>query len=149
MPGSTYRARALAGTLLATLASASSSFAEAADPAKPAATPPAGPTGNSATAPGGEEAFNNACRTCHSMKPGDNRLGPSLSGIAGKKAGASEGFAYSQSLKSSGVTWDTTTLDAFIANPDAVIAGNNMKPYTGISDAALRAKIIAYLEGAK
>jgi cytochrome c2 len=26
----------------------------------------------------GQLLFNNACRTCHSMKEGDNRLGPNL-----------------------------------------------------------------------
>ena len=33
-------------------------------------------------APGdaGRVAFNNSCRTCHSMKANDNRLGPSLNG---------------------------------------------------------------------
>ena len=31
--------------------------------------------------------FNNSCRTCHSMKEGDNRLGPSLAGVVGRKAG--------------------------------------------------------------
>ena len=127
---------ALAISVCAMAAMASPSTAQAPDAAAPAAAQS-----------GGEEAFNNACRTCHSVKPGDNRLGPSLSGITGKKAGSSDGFAYSQSLKNSGVTWDAKTLDAFIANPDAVVPSNNMKPYTGISDAALRAKIAAYLEG--
>lgn len=98
---------------------------------------------------GGEEAYNNACRTCHSIKPGDNRLGPSLSGIVGKKAGGESGYQYSPSLKDSGVTFDEATLDKFITNPDGVVPGNNMKPYTGISDAALRAKIIAFLKAAK
>ncbi len=94
-------------------------------------------------------AYNNACCTCHSVKEGDNRLGPSLAKIVGRKAGASEGFNYSQSLKNSGVTWDEKNLDAFIANPDSVVPGNNMKPYTGISDAALRGQIVKFLATAK
>lgn len=98
---------------------------------------------------GGEEAYNNVCRTCHSVKPADNRLGPSLSGIVGKKAGGESGYQYSPSLKDSGVTFDEATLDKFITNPDSVVPGNNMKPYTGISDAALRAKIIAFLKDGK
>lgn len=101
------------------------------------------------TTDGGEEAYNNACRTCHSVKSGDNRLGPSLSGIVGKKAGSESGYQYSPSLKDSGVTFDEATLDKFITNPDGVAPGNNMKPYTGISDAALRAKIIAFLKEGK
>jgi cytochrome c len=95
----------------------------------------------------GEVAFNNHCRTCHSTKTGDHRLGPSLHNIHGAKAGANSGYAnYSQSLTSSGITWDDATLDKFIANPDQVVANNNMKPYKGIGDEAVRKAIIAFLK---
>src|SRR5688500_10751568 len=98
----------------------------------------------SAPAPAG---FNNHCRTCHSAKEGDNRLGPSLHNIFGATAGSSSGYAgYSQGLKSSGVTWDEATLDKFIENPDQVIPNNNMKPYKGIGDQAVRKQIIDYLK---
>lgn len=94
----------------------------------------------------GEAAFNNACRTCHATKPDDHRLGPHLSGILGRKAGAPEGYAYSAAMKGAGVTWDEATLDKFIANPDSVVQGNNMKPYTGIDDAAQRKAIVEFLK---
>ena len=95
----------------------------------------------------GQAAFNNHCRTCHSTKQGDNRLGPSLHRIYGAKAGASPGYGnYSQGLVSSAVTWDETTLDRFIANPDQVIPNNNMKPFKGIGDAAVRKQIIEFLK---
>jgi len=94
----------------------------------------------------GQLLFNNACRTCHSMKEGDNRLGPSLGGVVGRKAGSVAGYAYSPSMKNSGVTWDEGTLDKFIANPDEVVHGNNMKPFTGISDAGQRQEIVAFLK---
>ena len=115
----------------------------------PPASPPQGMTPADArkTAGGPEAAFNYACRTCHSQKEGDNRLGPSLAGIVGKKAGQSQGFAYSDSLKKSGGAWDAATLDKFITNPDAVVPGNAMKPFTGIADAAVRAEIIKALQG--
>lgn len=94
----------------------------------------------------GQMAFNNHCRTCHSTDAGDNRLGPSLAGVVGRKAGSVDGFAYSQSLKSSGVTFDDATLDKFIAGPASVAPGNNMKPYSGIEDAKVRADIIGFLK---
>ncbi len=94
----------------------------------------------------GEAAFNNACRTCHTTGPGDNRLGPHLAGIIGRKAGAAEGYAYSAAMKGAGVTWDEAALDKFIANPDSVVQGNNMKPYTGIDDAAQRKAILEFLK---
>lgn len=92
------------------------------------------------------EAFNNNCRTCHSWKEGDNRLGPNLHGIIGRKAGAAQGFAYSSAVKSSGITWDEASLDQFIANPNGFMPNNNMKPFTGVGDAATRKKIIDFLK---
>jgi len=94
----------------------------------------------------GQLLFNNACRTCHSMKDGDNRLGPHLHGIIGRKAGSLANYGYSGAMKDAGVVWDKGTLDRFIANPDQVVSGNNMKPYGGLASADDRTKIIGYLE---
>jgi cytochrome c len=97
----------------------------------------------------GQIAFNNACRTCHTPREGDNRLGPSLYGVIGRKAGSLPSYNnYSESMKKADIVWDKNNLDRFIANPDAVVPGNNMKPYGGIASAEERAKIIAYLESA-
>ena len=41
-----------------------------------------------AAAEDGQLTFNNVCRTCHTLKEGDNRLGPSLHKIIGRKAGS-------------------------------------------------------------
>lgn len=80
------------------------------------------------------------------MKEGDNRLGPSLHNIHGAKAGSSSAYTgYSQGLKSSGVVWDDATLDKFIENPDQVVPNNNMKPFKGIGDPAVRKQIIDFL----
>ena len=97
----------------------------------------------------GKVAFNNACRTCHSFKPDDNRLGPTLHGIVGRKAGSAEGFAFSSAMKSSGLTWDEANLDKFITNPEAVVSGNGMKPFGGVADAGERKKIVEYLKTLK
>jgi cytochrome c len=102
-----------------------------------------------AAEPGGDgkTAFNNYCRTCHSTKAEDNRLGPSLHGIVGAKAGQAAGYAnYSQSLKQSGLTWNEATLERYIADPEAVVPNNSMKPYKGIPDAAVRKRIIEFLK---
>jgi len=94
----------------------------------------------------GQTAFNTSCRTCHTMKEGDNRLGPNLAGIVGRKAGSLPDYNYSSSMKQSGITWDAATLDQFIANPDQVVSGNNMKPYGGITDAEQRKTIVEFLQ---
>ena len=94
----------------------------------------------------GQAAFNNHCRTCHSVKEGDNRLGPNLHGIIGAKAGSRGGYPnYSGALKGSGIAWDAANLDRFIANPDEVIPNNAMKPFKGVPDPAVRKSIVAYL----
>jgi len=94
----------------------------------------------------GEIAYNNACRTCHSLEEGDNRLGPNLHNIIGREAGALPDFAYSPSMKNSEIVWDEQSLDRFIEDPDAVISGNRMKPYGGMASAEDRAAIVAYLK---
>ncbi len=94
----------------------------------------------------GQLLFNNACRTCHSVKDGDNRLGPHLHGIVGRKSGALANYGYSDSMAKSDLVWDKATLDKFSANPEGVVRGNNMQPYGGMASAEDRAKIIAYLE---
>jgi cytochrome c len=103
--------------------------------------------GEPAGADDGQLAFNNACRTCHTLREGDNRLGPNLFKVVGRKAGSVPGYGYSSAMQGSDIVWDRAALDRFIANPDQVVPGHNMKPYGGITSAEDRAKIVAYLEG--
>jgi cytochrome c len=93
----------------------------------------------------GEIAYNNACRTCHVLRPGENRLGPNLAGIVGRKAGSEPGYSYSSAMANAGFTWTPEKLDAFIANPDQVVPGNGMKPFGAIADAAIRDQIVKFL----
>jgi cytochrome c len=91
-------------------------------------------------------AFNNHCRTCHTTNEGDNRLGPSLFGVVGREAGSLPDYGYSSAMADAGLVWDEKNLNRYIENPDAVVPGNNMKPYSGITSADERAKIIAHLK---
>jgi len=90
-------------------------------------------------------AFNNACRTCHTTREGDNRLGPNLHNVLGRKAGSLPGYNYSNAMKNAGFVWDEEKLEDFIAHPDEVVPGNNMKPYGGLASRDHRAEIIAFL----
>ncbi len=94
----------------------------------------------------GQLMFNNYCRTCHTTEAGDNRLGPNLNGIIGRKAGGAQGFGYSSALESADFEWTAEKLDQFIADPELVVPGNNMKPYSGIGDGAVRAAIVSHLK---
>jgi cytochrome c len=93
----------------------------------------------------GQQAFNNACRTCHIVREGDNRLGPNLHKIVGRKAGSLPDYAFSSAMKEAGFVWDEEKLDRFMANPDEVVPGNSMKPYGGLPSSDDRKKIIAFL----
>ncbi|PIT03311.1 cytochrome C [Bradyrhizobium nitroreducens] len=94
-----------------------------------------------------QQAFNNSCRTCHSAKEGDNRLGPNLNKILGRKAGSLPDYNYSSAMKDAGFIWDEDKLSRFMVKPDEVVSGNKMQPYGGISpDEA--AKVVAYLQAA-
>ena len=97
----------------------------------------------------GQQAFNNACRTCHVVKEGDNRLGPNLHKIVGRKAGSLSDYAFSSAMKEAAFVWDEEKLDRFIAKPDEVVPGNSMKPYGGLSSSDDRKKIIAFLAQAR
>jgi len=89
-----------------------------------------------------------ACAACHSLEPGRHMTGPSLAGVWERKAGTVEGFPrYSEALKSSGVTWNAGTLDAWLARPSTFIPNNRMT-FPGIPDAKARADLIAYLQTA-
>jgi cytochrome c len=94
-----------------------------------------------------ELAFNNHCRECHTVDRGDNRLGPTLYDVVGRKAGSLASFPnYSSAVQDSGIVWDAATLDKWIANPEAYLPDNNMRPFAGVTDAKERALIISYLE---
>jgi cytochrome c len=84
------------------------------------------------------------CAACHSIAAGTDLDGPTLSGVFGRKAGALEDYRYSAAMKRSGVTWDATTIDAYVTDPQAFIPGNRMA-FAGIADKGLRDDLIAYL----
>jgi cytochrome c len=93
----------------------------------------------------GQQVFNNACRTCHTTKEGDNRLGPHLYKIIGRKAGSLPDYGYSSALKGADFVWDEEKLERFIANPDELVPGNSMKPYSGLASTDDRARIVSFL----
>ncbi len=105
-------------------------------------SPSYGQEGNAAS---GQQVFNNACRTCHTTKEGDNRFGPHLYKIIGRKAGSLPDYGYSSALKGADFVWDEEKLERFIANPDELVPGNSMKPYSGLASTDDRAKIVSFL----
>jgi len=91
----------------------------------------------------GEKRFEE-CAPCHALARGAESVGPSLYGLFARKAGEGGDFRYSPALKRSGITWSEQTLDQFIADPQTLVPGNRM-PFAGVTEAAARADLIAYL----
>ncbi|MBV1799563.1 c-type cytochrome [Siccirubricoccus sp. G192] len=93
----------------------------------------------------GERDFQR-CISCHSVAdPLEEGLpGPGLRGVFGRRAASQQGFAYSEPLRRSGLVWDRTTLDRFLADPEALVPGTLMG-LPPLRDAALRQRIIDYL----
>ena len=48
-------------------------------------------------------------------------------------------------MKGADFIWDEAKLNRFIANPDEMVPGNNMKPYGGLASADDKVKVIAFL----
>ena len=94
----------------------------------------------------GKKVFNK-CKACHSLDAGKNKIGPSLHGIFGRKAGTEEGFKYSDAMKNSGITWSEDTLSEYLADPKGKVPGNKMA-FVGLKKEDDRADLIAYLKGA-
>ena len=92
----------------------------------------------------GKAFFNDVCGACHTNKPQQNRIGPSLFGVIGRHAGSAPGFDYSTAMKSAAVTWNAETLDRYLADPKSVVPGNKM-PYAGVKNDERRKNLIAYL----
>jgi cytochrome c len=85
------------------------------------------------------------CAACHSPdRSATDTIGPSLYGVAGRKAGDGTEFRYSPAMKRSGITWSRDSLNDFVADPQKLVPGNRM-PYSGMPDAKNRADLIAYL----
>ena len=50
------------------------------------------------------------CQPCHAIGPGaQNKIGPELNGLDGRKAGTVANFNYSEANKNSGVVWNEQT----------------------------------------
>ena len=96
----------------------------------------------------GEKTFKKYCAACHTVEAGKNKIGPSLSGVVGRKAGSIDGFAYSEANKGSGVVWDEAKLDQYLSDPKQFMPGNKMV-FAGVKKSDERAALIAFLKTSK
>lgn len=119
------------GCSLSVLVAAPAAFAQEGDPAN------------------GEKVFKR-CQACHVVDKEQNRVGPHLVGIMGRKAGAVEGYKYSEAMLAKaeeGLVWTPETLDQYLADPKGYIPKNKMA-FAGLKKEEERADVIAYLQQA-
>lgn len=107
----------------------------------------AGPATAAGDAEAGKKVFNK-CAACHAVEPGKNKVGPSLSGAFGRKAGTDPTYKYSDVMKNSGLTWDEATLNTYLEKPQAMVKGSKMT-FAGLPKPEDRANVIAYLQTLK
>lgn len=88
------------------------------------------------------------CSACHSIKPGENKVGPTMHGIVGRQSSVVEGYNYTEAMKNYKVTWDVETLDKYLVDPRATVPGTRMI-FPGLKKEEDRANLIAYLETLK
>ena len=95
----------------------------------------------------GKKVFNK-CKACHAVKAGKNKVGPSLAGIVGRKAGTASGFKRYKGLKGADWTWDEALLDEYLTDPKKFAKARTGKKTSmtfKLKKAGQRADVIAYL----
>jgi cytochrome c len=90
----------------------------------------------------GEMLFERRCTGCHALN--EDREGPRLAGVYGRKAGSVAGFNYSAGLKDSGLTWTEENLERWLSGPDLVVKDTKMDFY--VPKANERRDLIAFLK---
>ena len=88
------------------------------------------------------------CKSCHMVgKDAKNRTGPHLNELFGRRAGAIEGFNYSDDLAregANGLVWTTEKLHIYLDNPKALVSQTRMN-FRGLKDEADRTDLLAFL----
>ena len=98
----------------------------------------------------GQAAFVRQCAICHTIdKGGDNRLGPNLFGVVGRRAGTVPDFKYTTAFRNTAtLEWTEGLLGPWIALPAVMVPGTAMGVFPGVSDRD-KDDIVAYVAAQK
>jgi cytochrome c len=92
----------------------------------------------------GEKSFRK-CAACHAVGPdAQNKVGPLLNGLDGRKSGTIPNYSYTDANKNSGIVWDEKTFREYIVDPRAKIPSTKMI-FPGIKNETEAAELWAYL----
>ena len=89
----------------------------------------------------GKAVFEKRCGGCHSLD--QDKEGPRLRNVYGRKAGSIPSFKYSDSLKAAEFTWDAALLSKWLTDTESVVPDNNMDFH--VPTAEERADVIEFL----
>ncbi len=96
----------------------------------------------------GEKVFKK-CAACHSVEAGKHKIGPSLAGVVGRKAGSTD-FTKYKALKGADFTWDEDTISDWITNQKDFLKSKGIDSKTAMKIAIKkeddRDDVIAYLK---
>jgi cytochrome c len=98
----------------------------------------------------GQAAFVRQCAICHTIdKGGENRVGPNLFGVMGRRAGAVPDFKYTNAFRTTATfEWTEGLLGPWLALPAVMVPGTAMGVFPGVSDRD-KDDIVAYVAAQK
>lgn len=89
----------------------------------------------------GMALYQERCTACHAID--SNKIGPAHRGVMGRRVGGLPGYKYSDELARSRLRWTPQTLNAWLEDPEQLVAGQRMG--FQVESAQERADLIAYL----
>ncbi len=72
----------------------------------------------------GEKVFKK-CKACHALEAGKHKVGPSLAGVVGRKAGTADGYNRYKGLKDADWNWDEAALMDYLEDPSKFTKAKN------------------------
>jgi cytochrome c len=97
----------------------------------------------------GKIVFSRKCMPCHDAVSGADKVGPHLSGVAGRTAGTAGSYLgkYSPAMKAAGeagLVWTKANLTEYLRAPKVMVPGNRMM-FAGLKKDADIDNVVAYL----
>ncbi|MEE2745606.1 MAG: c-type cytochrome [Pseudomonadota bacterium] len=99
----------------------------------------------------GKKVFNK-CKACHSLKKAKHKIGPSLYGLLGRKAGSETGYKRYKGLKGADWVWTENELMEYLADPKKYVkrkTGKRSSMILKLKKERDRTNVIGYLKSIK
>jgi cytochrome c len=98
--------------------------------------------GKAQNAERGKDLFERRCSGCHALDK--DKEGPRLRGVYGRTSGSVPSFKYSDALKAAHISWDATSLDKWLTDPEKLVPDSDMA--FQLVRVEERTDVIAYLK---